>query len=275
MCSDLSFCFYFSLVLSFSLSMRNLTSATQIYKDHVAAIMSVNYSPTGQELVSGSYDRTIRLWNVGQGSHSRDVYHTKRMQRLFCVSHTLDSRFIVSGSDDGNVRLWKSKASEALGIRSGKDRAHREYSEALRNKWRASGEISKIERQRHVPKAIKGAQKLKRTMLEAERVKEDRRRKHTKVSFGEERSARARVVFDSCLLCSLFAGPLRSSLCEISSDLYFIFNPLLLNLSVHRKERSNHLQQERTQFSRTRSDGSTRFISFFSGFYCVLHINFL
>jgi WD repeat and SOF domain-containing protein 1 len=30
--------------------------------------------------VSGSYDRTIRLWNRDAGK-SRDVYHTKRMQR--------------------------------------------------------------------------------------------------------------------------------------------------------------------------------------------------
>lgn len=247
MYSELSFCFYFSLVLSFSPSMRNLTSATQIYKDHVAAIMSVNYSPTGQELVSGSYDRTIRLWNVGQGSHSRDVYHTKRMQRLFCVSHTLDSRFIVSGSDDGNVRLWKSKASEALGIRSGKDRAHREYSEALRNKWRASGEISKIERQRHVPKAIKGAQKLKRTMLEAERVKEDRRRKHTKVSFEEDRLAIG-PLFGS------FAASFSFATTVLTSALFP--KSLVYNSSVHRKERSNHRQQGRMQFSRTRSDDS-------------------
>ena len=47
------------------------------YLDHVAAVMDVSFSPTGEELVSASYDRTIRIFSRA-GGHSRDVYHTKR-----------------------------------------------------------------------------------------------------------------------------------------------------------------------------------------------------
>jgi WD40 repeat protein len=47
--------------------------------------MDIDYSPTGQEIVTGSYDRTIRLYDVGKG-HSRDCYHTKRMQR-YTMNH--------------------------------------------------------------------------------------------------------------------------------------------------------------------------------------------
>ncbi len=43
--------------------------------------MDVAYSPTGKEFVSGSYDRTIRIFDARQ-TKSREVYHTKRMQRL-------------------------------------------------------------------------------------------------------------------------------------------------------------------------------------------------
>jgi DDB1- and CUL4-associated factor 13 len=46
----------------------------------VAAVMDVEFSPTGEELVTGSYDRTVRIWRRDQGQ-SRDIYHTKRMQR--------------------------------------------------------------------------------------------------------------------------------------------------------------------------------------------------
>lgn len=42
--------------------------------------MDVSYSPTGKEFVSGSYDRTIRIFNI-HSAKSREVYHTKRMQR--------------------------------------------------------------------------------------------------------------------------------------------------------------------------------------------------
>lgn len=46
----------------------------------------------------------------------REIYHTKRMQRVTCVRWSLDNRYIVSGSDEMNIRLWKAKASEKLGI---------------------------------------------------------------------------------------------------------------------------------------------------------------
>lgn len=60
--------------------MRKMDRALNVLKGHVAAVMDVEFSPTGEELVTASYDRTIRLWNRSQG-HSRDIYHTKRMQR--------------------------------------------------------------------------------------------------------------------------------------------------------------------------------------------------
>lgn len=190
----------------YTFDMRNLSSATQIYKDHVSAVMSVSYSPTGQELVSGGYDRTVRLWNVGRGNHSRDVYHAARMQRVFSTKFTLDARFVLTGSDDGNLRLWKARASEKLGILSGKELKANEYRQALKKKYGGEGpgssksggagigDIGKISRQRRVPKAIRSAQTLKREMLEAERVKEDRRRKHTRKGLEKPKAARKDMI---------------------------------------------------------------------------------
>ncbi|EPQ26569.1 uncharacterized protein PFL1_05890 [Pseudozyma flocculosa PF-1] len=180
----------------YTFDMRNLRQATQIYKDHVAAVMSVDFSPTGQELVSGSYDRTLRIWDVGRGNHSRDVYHTKRMQRIFSTSFSMDARFVLTGSDDGNVRIWKARASEKLGILSTRELASREYAESLRQKWKGVGDVAKIERQRHTPKAIKHAQKLKRTMLDARRVKDEHRRGHSKMGDKKPKAARKAAVLD-------------------------------------------------------------------------------
>lgn len=49
-------------------------------------------------------------------AHSRDIYHTKRMQRLTCAAWSLDDRFIFSGSDEMNIRIWKARAAEKLGV---------------------------------------------------------------------------------------------------------------------------------------------------------------
>ncbi|KIS70419.1 rRNA-processing protein SOF1 [Mycosarcoma maydis] len=178
----------------YTFDMRHLNSATQVYKDHVAAVMSIDFSPTGTELVTGSYDRTLRIWDYGKGNHSRDVYHTKRMQRIFSTSFSMDARFVLSGSDDGNLRIWKAKASEKLGLLSGREMANREYAENLRSKWSGIGDVAKIEKQRHVPKAIKQAQKLKRTMIDARKNKEENRRKHSKAGDKKPKAARKEAI---------------------------------------------------------------------------------
>jgi WD repeat and SOF domain-containing protein 1 len=53
--------------------------AINVHKDHVSAVLTLDYSPTGREIVTGSYDKSIRIFGFDHG-HSREVYHTKRMQ---------------------------------------------------------------------------------------------------------------------------------------------------------------------------------------------------
>ena len=64
----------------YTFDIRRLGAATQMYKGHVAAVMSCDWSPTGTEFVSGGWDRTVRIWTEGKGIGS-EPYHTKRMQR--------------------------------------------------------------------------------------------------------------------------------------------------------------------------------------------------
>ena len=95
--------------------MRNLKQARQIHKDHISAVIDVDYSPTGREFVSGSYDKTIRIFGAEEG-HSREVYHTKRMQRLTSVAWSADNKYILCGSDEMDIRIWKANRSEKLGV---------------------------------------------------------------------------------------------------------------------------------------------------------------
>lgn len=71
--------------------------------------MDVDYSPTGREFVAGGYDRSVRLF-AHNGGHSREVYHTKRMQRVFAVRFSGDGNYVFSGSDDMNMRVWKVRS---------------------------------------------------------------------------------------------------------------------------------------------------------------------
>ncbi|KAF8452552.1 WD40 repeat-like protein [Boletus edulis BED1] len=177
----------------YTFDVRNLSNPTHIYKAHVAAVMSCDWSPTGLEFVSGGWDRTLRIWREGRGTQP-EVYHTKRMQRVSSSIFTADARFVVSGSDDGNVRIWKVKASDKLGIITARERVAIEYRESLKERWKHDQEVGKISRTRHLPKPVYQAAKLKRTMLEAQRVKEERRRKHTRAGGSKPKAERKKVV---------------------------------------------------------------------------------
>ncbi|PIA31210.1 hypothetical protein AQUCO_05100011v1 [Aquilegia coerulea] len=162
----------------YSYDARKLNEAKCVHKDHVSAVMDIDYSPTGKEFVTGSYDRTVRIFRYN-GGHSREIYHTKRMQRVFSVKFTCDGSYVVSGSDDTNLRLWKAKASEQMGVIIGRERRNHELKEALIKQYQHLPEVNRVIRHRHLPKPIYKARILRRIMLEAERRKDQNRRAHS------------------------------------------------------------------------------------------------
>lgn len=51
--------------------------------------MDIDFAPTGREFVTGSYDRTIRLFPINAGK-SREVYHGQRMQKFYKISFFME-----------------------------------------------------------------------------------------------------------------------------------------------------------------------------------------
>jgi len=163
----------------YTFDIRKLSSAVNIHSDHVSAVISVDYAPTGKEIVTGSYDRTIRIFPVDAG-HAREIYHTKRMQRIFAVKYTSDNKYVLSGSDDTNIRLWKARASEKLGNLSARERSSKDYREKLKERFAHTPQIRAIARDRKIPKAVLKARRLKHEMNKAQKLKEARVRQHSK-----------------------------------------------------------------------------------------------
>lgn len=60
------------LVSLYTYDMRFLERPVMVHMDHVSAVLDVDYSPTGKEFVSASFDKTIRIFPK-DGSHSRSV----------------------------------------------------------------------------------------------------------------------------------------------------------------------------------------------------------
>jgi len=163
----------------YSFDVRKLDRPINVHMDHVSAVIDVDYSPTGREIVSGSYDKTIRIFRAEEG-RSREIYHTKRMQRLTNVLWSNDNRYIVSGSDEMCLRLWKARASEKLGILKDRERVSLQYAEKLKEKYSQHPQVSRIARHRQVPKHVRNAAAEHKTIKESRGKKEANRRKHSK-----------------------------------------------------------------------------------------------
>ena len=64
----------------------------------------MSFSPDGARLLSGSFDNTVRLWDVNSGECLRTFNGHSRVVRS--VSFSPDGARLLSGSDDNTVRLW-------------------------------------------------------------------------------------------------------------------------------------------------------------------------
>lgn len=140
--------------------------------------MDVSYSPTGREFCTGAYDRTVRIFPVREGK-SREVYHTRRMQRVFAVQFSADANFVISGSDDTNVRVWKAKASQKLGKMKPRERAAKDYRNSLVKRYKHLPEVGRITRSRRLPNVISKAVKRKHEDTQKEKRKSRNIRLHT------------------------------------------------------------------------------------------------
>ncbi len=138
----------------YTFDMRYFDKAVNVMRGHVAAVLDVDYSPTGQEVVTAGYDKSVRIFAARAGT-SRDIYHTSRMQRLFCARFTMDSKYILSGSDDGSLRIWKANAAEQLGVRTHRQQEATNYSGAVLERFKRVPEVARIVSHRRVPKGIR------------------------------------------------------------------------------------------------------------------------
>jgi WD40 repeat protein len=58
----------------YTFDLRKMDTMKLIHKDHVGAIMDLDIAPTGKEFVTGSYDKTLRIFDIN-GAKSKEVYH--------------------------------------------------------------------------------------------------------------------------------------------------------------------------------------------------------
>jgi len=84
----------------------NFGFAKQALTGHSHFVSDVVMSSDGQFALTGSWDKTLRLWDLGSGKTTRKfIGHTKD---VLSVAFSADNRQIVSGSRDCTIKLWNT-----------------------------------------------------------------------------------------------------------------------------------------------------------------------
>ncbi|PPK73917.1 WD40 repeat protein [Methylobacter tundripaludum] len=97
-----------------TLRLWNLNATRWVGSGHDGTVAAIAYSPNGKFIVSGSYDKTLRLWDAKTGEPVGEPLKGHQAG-VSSVAFSPDGKLIVSGSYDKTLRLWDAKTGDPLG----------------------------------------------------------------------------------------------------------------------------------------------------------------
>ena len=86
--------------------------STELHMQNGSEVMSVAFSPDGSQVVSGSIDGAVRIWNATTGEVEAEL--KDHMNWVLSVSFSQDGHQVVSGSFDNTVRNWNAMTGEVV-----------------------------------------------------------------------------------------------------------------------------------------------------------------
>jgi WD40 repeat protein len=93
----------FFIVLLFDLILFSWI-AFSFFRKREGGLTSIAFSPDGKCILTGSHDKTVRLWNRQGKLIGAPLYGHKAT--VTSVTFSPDGKYIVSGSEDKTLRLW-------------------------------------------------------------------------------------------------------------------------------------------------------------------------
>ena len=83
-----------------------------LYQGSATHIWSLDFAPERNKLTAGSYDKTLRVWDVQSEEVEFELEgHTKS---ALAIAFSKDEKYVVSASRDLSVKIWSAKTGELL-----------------------------------------------------------------------------------------------------------------------------------------------------------------
>ena len=104
------------LLVFLVISVSSAASGKELLKlqGHTGAVRSVFMSADGTRVISGSTDKSIRIWDAASGKElSRLEGHTNVVMSV-CMS--TDGTRVISGSYDKTVRIWDAASGKVSSV---------------------------------------------------------------------------------------------------------------------------------------------------------------
>ncbi|KAG2486351.1 hypothetical protein HYH03_014932 [Edaphochlamys debaryana] len=96
---------------------RPVARCTSSMPGHSEAVLSVNFSPCGTMLASGSGDTTVRFWDLNTQTPKHECKAHKNW--VLVVAWSPDAKWVASGDMNGQIHLWDPQGGKLAGTCSG------------------------------------------------------------------------------------------------------------------------------------------------------------
>ena len=83
-------------------------SLKTIFEGHVGQVLSLDWSPDGKRLVSGSFDNTVKIWDPSTGGMAMELKHDSHVG---AVAFSPSGKQLAALGCNGVIQVWDARSA--------------------------------------------------------------------------------------------------------------------------------------------------------------------